>query len=168
MRVAAGGDVILFRNRRNPTFDMATCVPANERPSAIAFADRLGFAGSLLCAIHCALLPLAMALLPTLGAGAFGADLDQAFVVFATVLGLTTLGVGYRRHRAFGALAWLLPGLVLVWLATFTPLHTHSLGHAALMVVGGLAIAAGHLANLRLGHRAGVAGGATAADEPRA
>ena len=29
--------------------------------------DRIGAAGSLLCAIHCALLPLAIAILPSLG-----------------------------------------------------------------------------------------------------
>jgi hypothetical protein len=136
--------------------------PANivqPRP-VLRAADRVGFAASFLCAIHCALLPLVLALLPALGLNAGGwIDLDQAFVVFATVLGLTTLTLGYRRHRAFRAWALLLPGLALVWAGAFTILHTHSLFHAAVMTVGGLLLAAAHLVNLRLTHGAGSAPG---------
>ena len=90
------------------------------RPSAQAqrlqhTGDRIGMWASLVCAVHCALLPLVLALLPMLGLGALDlVDIDQAFVVFATVLGVTTLALGYRRHRAFGAWALLLPGLALV------------------------------------------------------
>ena len=116
--------------------------------------DRVGMWASVACAVHCALLPVALALLPTLGLGAFAlVDIDQAFVVFATVLGATTLTLGYRRHRGFAAWALLLAGLALVWANTFTPLHDHSLWHAVMMTIGGLLIAAAHLVNLRLSHR---------------
>lgn len=125
--------------------------------SSLRRADRLGFAASFLCALHCALVPVALALAPALGLNVGGwLDFDQAFVVFATVLGLTTLTVGWRRHRAFRAWALLLPGLALVWAGAFTWLHDHGLAHAAIMVAGGLLLAAAHLVNLRLGHaRAG-------------
>jgi hypothetical protein len=107
----------------------------------------------LLCAIHCALLPLALALLPALALRVGGLiDLDQAFVVFATVLGLGTLSLGYRRHRTFHAWALLLPGLALVWAGAFTPLHDHSTFHALVMTAGGVLLAAAHLLNLRLTH----------------
>lgn len=125
--------------------------------SSLRRADRLGFAASFLCALHCALVPVALAVVPALGLN-FGGwiDFDQAFVVFATVLGLTTLTVGWRRHRAFRAWALLLPGLALVWAGAFTWLHVHGLAHAVIMVAGGLLLAAAHLVNLRLGHaRAG-------------
>jgi hypothetical protein len=124
-------------------------------PSAIRLADRFGFAASFLCAIHCALVPLALALLPAFGLTAVGwVDIDQAFVVFATLLGATTMSLGYRRHRAFRAWALLLPGLGLVWAGAFSALHTHGITHAAVMVAGGLLLAAAHLANLRLTHAA--------------
>ena len=65
-------------------------------------ADRVGFAASMLCAIHCAAMPLLLAILPTLGLGAGGwVDLDQAVVVFATLLAAGTLTIGWRRHRAY-------------------------------------------------------------------
>lgn len=121
-------------------------------------ADRVGAAASLLCAVHCALLPLALAALPTLGLSFGGrVDIDQAFTVFATLLGITTLAIGFRRHRAFRAWMLLLPGLALVWLGAFTTLHDHGLGHALLMTAGGLMIAGAHLLNLRLGHSVGAA-----------
>lgn len=118
-------------------------------------ADRIGFAASFLCALHCALVPLALALAPTLGLSMGGwVDIDQAVTVFATLLGTTTLAIGYRRHRGFRAWALLLPGLALVWLGAFSPLHDHGLLHAALMTAGGLLIAGAHLLNLRLTHAA--------------
>lgn len=136
------------------------------RPSAQAqrlqhTGDRIGMWASLVCAVHCALLPLVLALLPMLGLGALDlVDIDQAFVVFATVLGVTTLALGYRRHRAFGAWALLLPGLALVWANSFTALHDHSVWHAVMMVGGGLMIAAAHFLNFRLSHRVALPSGA--------
>lgn len=121
--------------------------------SALKQADRIGFAASFLCALHCALVPLLLALLPALGLKVGGwIDIDQAFVVFATLLGATTLTLGWRRHRAFRAWALLVPGLVLVWAGAFTPLHDHGLTHAVVMTAGGLLLAAAHLLNLRLTH----------------
>ncbi len=125
------------------------------QPSALRTADRVGFAASFLCAVHCAVLPLLLALLPAFGLKVGGwIDLDQAFVVFATVLGAGTLTLGYRRHRAFRAWLWLLPGLGLVWLGAFTSLHDHGISHAVVMTVGGVLLAGAHFINLRLTHAA--------------
>jgi len=115
--------------------------------------DRVGMVGSLVCAIHCALLPLLLSALPALGLGMFAsADIDQAFAVFAGILGITTLSIGFRRHRAFHAWALLVPGLIMIWTGSFTGLHDHSLAHAALMTAGGLLVAGAHMLNLRLSH----------------
>jgi hypothetical protein len=135
-----------------------TSSPLSPRTATASFAgagDRVGMLGSLLCALHCAMLPLLIAGLPALGLGSLPwIDIDQAFTVFATLLGITTLGLGWRRHRAFHAWLVLVPGLALVWIGSFTGLHTHSFGHTVVMVAGGLAIAAAHLVNLRLTHQA--------------
>ncbi|MCR6662072.1 MAG: MerC domain-containing protein [Luteimonas sp.] len=126
--------------------------------SALKQADRVGFAASFLCALHCALVPVLLAVLPAFGLRLGGwIDIDQAFVVFATLLGATTLTLGWRRHRVFHAWALLVPGLLLVWIGTFTPLHDHGLRHAAVMAAGGLLLAGAHLLNLRLTHAAGTA-----------
>ncbi len=113
--------------------------------------DRLGFWASLGCAVHCALLPVVLVLAPTLGLGVVGwLDVDQAFVLLATVLGVTMLALGYRRHRAWSVWLLLLAGLALVWGNAFSPLHGHGLWHGVMMAGGGLLIAWAHLLNTRL------------------
>lgn len=117
-------------------------------------ADRVGFWGAAICALHCALLPLLVALVPSLGLGLIGsADFDQSFTVFAAILGVTALAIGSRRHRAIVPWIALLPGLALLFAGSFTPVHSHGLGHFLLMVGGGALIAAAHYMNLRLGQR---------------
>jgi hypothetical protein len=142
----------MFQNKNHP--------PEVMPPASMTLhkADRVGFAASFLCAIHCALWPWLLALAPAFGLELGGwIDLDQAFVVFATLLGVSTLSLGWRRHRAFHAWALLAPGLVLVWLGAFSPLHDHSMIHAIVMTIGGLLLALAHLVNLRLTHSAAAA-----------
>lgn len=142
----------MFQNKNHPPEVMQT-------PSmTLHKADRLGFAASFLCAIHCALWPWLLALAPAFGLELGGwIDLDQAFVVFASLLGVSTLTLGWRRHRAFHAWALLVPGLILVWVGAFSPLHDHSMIHAIVMTLGGLLLALAHLVNLRLTHSAAAA-----------
>ena len=116
--------------------------------------DRLGATGSLLCAIHCALLPLVIAALPALGIAGWGSDgFEEAFVAFATALGLFSVVWGYRRHGAVRALGLLVPGLAALWIGIlYPPLH-HSLAlHALTMTLGGTLVGLAHMANLRLVH----------------
>jgi hypothetical protein len=122
-------------------------------PMSLDKADRVGFAASFLCAIHCALWPWLLALAPAFGLELGGwIDLDQAFVVFATLLGVSTLTLGWRRHRAFHAWLLLVPGLTMIWIGAFSPLHDHTLTHAVVMSIGGVLLALAHLVNLRLTH----------------
>ena len=116
--------------------------------------DRLGALGSLLCAVHCAAIPLVIALAPSLGAaGWLGGNFELAFVVFATGLGLFSVTWGYRRHGAVRALGLLLPGLATLWLAIlYRPLHEALVPHAVAMTFGGTLVGLAHLANLRLNH----------------
>ena len=105
--------------------------------------DRLGATGSLLCALHCALLPVLIALLPSMGfAGLMGDGIEEGFVLFASLLGLFTIVQGYRRHRAVRAL----------WAALEEPLHHDAILHAVTMTFGGTLVGLAHLANLRLSH----------------
>ena len=116
--------------------------------------DRVGATGSLVCAVHCALLPLLIAALPSLGVAAWlGEGFERVFVVFATLLGLFSVVWGYRRHRAVRALGLLLPGLAVLWLGNlYAPLHHALIPHAIAMTFGGTLVGLAHLANLRLNH----------------
>ena len=116
--------------------------------------DRIGATGSIVCAIHCALLPVAIAVLPSLGIAVWlGDGVEQAFVLFATLLGLFSVVWGYRRHGAIRALGLLVPGLAALWAGVlYAPLHHALVPHAVAMTLGGTLVGLAHVANLRLNH----------------
>lgn len=128
--------------------------PTQSRKVHRKLLDRVGAFGSLLCALHCALLPLVIAVLPSLGVAAWlGTGFEEAFVLFATALGLFSMVWGYRRHRAVRALSLLVPGLLVLWVGVlYTPLHESLIPHAIAMTFGGTLVGLAHLANLRLNH----------------
>ena len=123
-----------------------------QRPASVL--DRLGATGSLVCALHCALLPLVIAMLPSLGIATWlGDGFERGFVLFATLLGLFSLVWGYRRHGAVRALGLLLLGLAALWSGVlYTPLHHALVPHAIAMTFGGTLVGLAHIANLRLNH----------------
>lgn len=115
--------------------------------------DRVGASASLLCALHCALLPVALAFLPGAVAGWWaGRDFELGFVTFALALAAATLLISYRRHRITAPLWFLLPGASLLCLGTFSAWHEQEPLHTVLVSVGGTLVAVGHLVNLRLAH----------------
>ena len=126
--------------------------PASQRSSALL--DRIGATGSLVCAIHCALLPILIALLPSLGVALWlGDGFEKVFVVFVSLFGLSVLAWSYRRHRTLRALSLMLPGLAALWLGVlYAPLHHSLLPHALVMTLGGTLVGLSHLLNLRLNH----------------
>jgi hypothetical protein len=133
--------------------DTSRPAPRRAHPTR-SLIDRLGAVGSLLCAVHCALLPLLIALLPSLGVAAWlGDGFERGFILFATMLGLFSVLWGYRRHGAVRALWLLLPGLALLWTgALYAPLHHALVPHAVAMTFGGTLVGLAHMANLRLNH----------------
>lgn len=130
----------------------ATAPPPRRR--LWRWADSLGSAGAIVCAVHCALLPFIIALLPALGLGVLASSgLEYGYVAFASLLALASLWQGYRRHRVYRALAFLVPGLIAVWAGILVPaVHEDVVYHAVVMTFGGTLIAVAHLVNLRLTH----------------
>ncbi|MDR1075711.1 MAG: MerC domain-containing protein [Xanthomonadaceae bacterium] len=116
--------------------------------------DRFGATGSLLCAVHCALTPLLLAAIPSLGLSLWTHHgLELGLVVFVTCLGLFSLMWGYRRHRMFHPLLILVLGLATLWAGiTVHALHASTIPHAITMTIGGVLVAAAHMINLRLNH----------------
>ena len=114
-------------------------------------ADRVGAIASFLCAIHCALLPFVLALLPLIGME-FLADhrFERIFVLCACVLAGFVLVRGYRRHGRSLPLRMAVPGLTLLLLGiAFINIGSPIL-HSALVTCGGLLLAAAHFVNLRM------------------
>lgn len=131
-----------------------SAVATRSHPRRHSLLDRLGASGSILCAIHCALLPLVIAAVPALGLTALANDgFEFGFVVFASLLGLFSIIWGYRRHRGVRAAVLLLPGLALLWTSVlYPPLHEPLLAHAIAMTLGGTLVGLAHIVNLRLNY----------------
>ena len=129
-------------------------IPPSKNWTFSRVADSVGSVGAMLCAAHCALLPLVIAALPALGISVFAStSVEWGFVTFATILALTSLWQGYSKHRVYRALAFLVPGLLAVWAGVLIPnLHHSVVPHAVVMSVGGTLIAVAHVINLRLTH----------------
>ncbi|HTH66842.1 MerC domain-containing protein [Rhodanobacter sp. T12-5] len=119
-------------------------------------ADRIGATASFLCAIHCALLPFVLALLPFLGLE-FLADqgFERGFVLFACALALIALIRGFRRHQQPLPLLLAAPGLALLLLGVTYAENYSVVLHSVLVTCGGLLLASAHFVNLRRDSRQG-------------
>lgn len=124
---------------------------------------------SLACAVHCALVPLAFVLLPTLKMALFSVrDPNHAIAIFLmqsvryeqplvwlglAIAGLSLLGVSWRgaaRHIRFHRLSWVLYafGATLTLAGAYSPAR-EVLQHASLMLSGGLLLLMASLINAR-------------------
>jgi hypothetical protein len=142
-------------------FVQPVSVPAVPPPAAhtsprrfATLVDRVGATASLLCAIHCALLPFVLALLPLIGLEFLaGHTFERIFVACAASLAGASLIVAYRRHRRPQALFLMVPGIALLLFGIAINLDVHVLLHTASVVTGGLLLASAHVTNLVLAHR---------------
>lgn len=125
--------------------------PAGDSYQSPEQLDRVGAMASLICAVHCAIMPLIVTLLPLLGLS-FLADsrVEWALVGLSAVLGVTSLCLGYREHRSRRALGVLGAGLSLLALGRILEgMHIGPWG-VPLVVLGGLLMAGAHLLNRKL------------------
>lgn len=62
--------------------------------------DSIGIGASLLCAVHCAILPLVLTVLPLLGSHVLENEkLEYGLLSFSFAVGCFSLGRGYFRHH---------------------------------------------------------------------
>ena len=110
--------------------------------------DGLAIAVSLICVVHCLLLPMLLLLLPALAA-VFA--IPEAFhswaIAFAVPIGAIALLVGYRRHHSVAPTLVVLPGLALLIVALLVARAAWI--ETTLTVVGALVLSIGHMLNLR-------------------
>ncbi|MGH8190211.1 MAG: MerC domain-containing protein [Rhodanobacteraceae bacterium] len=132
----------------------AAASPAVPRRHFAAIVDRVGATASLLCAVHCALLPFVLALLPLIGLEFLaGHTFERVFVACAAALASASLLTAYRRHRRPHALFLMLPGIILLLCGVGVDLDVHVLLHTVAVVCGGVLVASAHVTNLVLAHR---------------
>ena len=125
---------------------------ANAKPNTAAarsWMSRLGAGLSVACAIHCALTPLLVGILPLLGLSFLSEERTEAWIVGAVVvLAIGSALWGFKRHGALRAVMAFVGavGLLLMgrWLG-----DQHPLG-VPLTIAGGVSIALAHWLSARL------------------
>lgn len=111
----------------------------------ILWLDHTGIASSLVCAIHCAALPMVTTFLPLLGLTFLANPIVEIFMLSLSLcVGLFALLTAYRLHQQKLPISILLIGFLLIGLGHFIQ-HTE----AFLIPVGGLFIALAHLLNIK-------------------
>lgn len=117
--------------------------------------DWLGAWAAFVCALHCAALPVVLALAPLAGAHWLASHVfDQWAVVIALSFGAAVIGAAYCVHRWRRVLALYLGSAALMLTGAFF-VHEPALVHAGLLTTGGLALAAAHVVNRRSATRHG-------------
>ena len=118
----------------------------NAHPEAAL--DRVGAIASLTCAVHCALMPLVLTLLPLVGLSFLADDrIEWLLVGFSALTGVTSLCLGYRKHRSRRALAVLSIGLAMLVAGRIAEQRHLGWPGVAVVVLGGLTIASAHVFN---------------------
>jgi hypothetical protein len=108
--------------------------------------DALGVTTSVVCAIHCAVLPLAMASLPVLGINIIhNPGFEFGMIGLALLIGARALWHGFRRHHR-RVTPLLLFGCGMIFLIAKQIWHSYELALLPFAVVG---IIAAHVANYR-------------------
>jgi hypothetical protein len=135
-------------NQRNPAAD-APAPPATSREyRAPDVLDRVGATASLLCAIHCAALPLVVTLLPLVGLQFLAEEwVEWLLVGAAAAVGITSLCFGYREHRSRRALGVLGVGLTLIFLGRILEKQDWPAWGVPILVLGGVTVAGAHVFN---------------------
>lgn len=115
--------------------------------------DRIGMSASLLCAIHCAAMPLAITLLPLLGAHIlFDGTVELVMIAISATVGVASLGSSYRVHRRLNPLLMMTAGATIL-IANFFGHETHSALtetlHPYVAAAAGLMIAFAHRINMK-------------------
>jgi len=131
--------------------NVALTVPVKDFATS-ARLDKVGATASLLCAVHCAAMPLLLTLLPLVGLSFFASQwMEWLLVVFSAALGTASLCLGYREHKSRRAFAVLSGGLALLALGRI--MEQWGIGGfwgVVIVVCGGLTVASAHFLNRRL------------------
>jgi len=110
--------------------------------------DNVGMTASVLCAIHCALVPILITTLPLIGLGFLANPwFEWGMITFALCIGFWAIGITYvRMKHSLLPLILLIAGFVII---IGGHLFIKSWHEAVIVPMGGLLIAAAHFFNYK-------------------
>jgi predicted membrane metal-binding protein len=110
--------------------------------------DKIGMTASILCAIHCAVVPLLITSLPLFGLGFLANPwLEWSMILFALLIGVYAIGLSFfKHHHKRLPLILLIAGFIVI---ISGHLFIKDWREAIVVPVGGLLIATAHVFNYR-------------------
>jgi len=112
------------------------------------YLDKMGIGVSILCAVHCAILPLIITMLPLLGLEVFANPLlESAIITISLIIGITSLSSAFVQHRNRLPLALMVTGFVSIFTGRY--LIGENL-EWLFLTSGGLTVAISHYINWQL------------------
>lgn len=116
-----------------------------------ALSDKFAIGLSLLCTVHCLLLPIALVVMPSLAAMQFANERFHLWMLLAVIpTSLIALTLGCKQHQHYRLLLLGFAGLSLLCLAVTAASIIGEAGEKILTVLGTTLIASGHLMNYQL------------------
>ncbi len=116
--------------------------------------DRLGLGASVLCLVHCLVLPFALVGLSAwASAGEMETWMHVGIALLAVPSALFVALPGYREHRRRGVPALLLAGALLLVASFWLHGALGEWGHVGATVAGSILLVSGHVQNYRLRRR---------------
>ena len=114
--------------------------------------DGLAISASLLCVLHCLLMPFLLILVPIISSTfVAGEEFHFALVVFVLPLSIIALFLGCSRHKDRTVIILGAVGLTsLVLIALFGHDFLGEIGEKVATVISGTILAAGHLRNFKM------------------
>lgn len=120
----------------------------------LGVSDAAAISLSFLCAVHCLVLPLILALLPSMASSLTDEHFHRWMVIIVVPISIFSLVMGWRRHRRYFAIVTASAGLLLL-------IFTGYLGGAIisgyweenLTILAAIIIAIGHFCNFRFCQR---------------
>jgi len=110
--------------------------------------DSVGMTASILCAIHCAIVPIMLTSLPILGLGFLANPfLEWSMIFLALLIGVYAIGNSYfKQHHKILPLLLLITGFIIIITGHFWATNLHE---AIIVPIGGLIIATAHFFNIK-------------------
>ena len=121
--------------------------------------DKIGFNASLMCSIHCTLMPFIFLLIPIFSLSLIVTEiLEWVFLILSFLLGISSLCFGYKKHKSYKIFPILTAGLCFLVIGRVmhnhyeTDRHFHFDVYNLVLILGGVLVAFSHYLNNKLCH----------------